>query len=246
MRPVIGITCRLAVDEAWCPAVVGVRRGYVDAIIEAGGAPLLIPPLVDESTLRQLYVIMDGILLSGGEDIDPALYSEARHPQLGTVDAHRDSTEIPLARWAVADNKPLLAICRGIQVLNVALGGTLYQDIASQYETSITHDAGVQNRCWDHLDHPVVLEPDSKLAELLGTTKLEVNSLHHQALKDIPDMLHVVGRAPDGIVEAVEGTGEGFVLGIQCHPEQLWQERDTRWRHVFHAFIAAAGESKHM
>lgn len=245
MQPRIGITCKLAIDAAWCPAVAGVRKGYVEAIVAAGGTPLLIPPLVDAPTLRQIYELMDGILLSGGEDIDPARYGEAPHPKLGAVEPLRDAVELPLARWAVADGKPLLAICRGIQVLNVALGGSLYQDINSQCATMIDHEAGSIQQCWENLDHPINLDPGSRLAVLLGATELEVNSLHHQALKHIGQGLQVVGRAPDGIVEAVEVTGHPFGIGVQCHPEQLWQQADPRWRKVFAAFVEAAYSSSY-
>lgn len=221
---------------------MGIREGYVAAVIQAGGVPLLLPPHVDQTGLRQMYDLLDGVLLAGGADIAPKLYGEVPHPNLGEVEHLRDATELPLIRWAVAERKPLLGICRGMQALNVALGGTLYQDIPSQYPTTLDHDSSAQQRCWEHLDHTVVFEADSRLAALLGTCDLQVNTLHHQALKDIAGGLRVVGRAPDGIVEAVEGTGDAFVLGVQCHPEQLWSEVDPRWRRVFGAFIAASTE----
>lgn len=240
MRPLIGISCRFTTDVAWSPTFVGVREGYINAVLEAGGAPLLIPPQVDPATLRQMYELVAGIVLPGGADIDPALYGEEPHPRLGQLEPLRDASEFPLARWAVADGKPLFAICRGMQVLNVALGGTLYQDIDSQYATTVEHEAGSKQRSWTTLDHPVAYSPTSRLAELLGTTESSVNSLHHQALKDLAPGLIVVGSAPDGIIEAVEGPGDAFLLGVQCHPEQLWQAADPRWRRVFRAFVAAA------
>lgn len=240
MRPIVGMTSRMIIDEPWCPALVGIRRGYIDGVIEAGATPLIIPPQLDEPALQQLYAMADAILLPGGADIDPTLYGEQAHPKLGAIEPLRDAVELPLARWAVADGKPLLAICRGIQVLNVALGGTLYQDLSSQYPSSIEHEIGVQAQCWDHPDHPLILESDSRLAEWLGTTQLAVNSLHHQALKNVAPQLRVVGRAPDGVIEAVEGTSEQFVVGVQCHPEQLWQSADPRWRRVFGAFVRSA------
>lgn len=242
MRPLIGISCRFTTDVAWSPTFVGVREGYVNAILEAGGAPLLIPPQVDPGTLRQVYELVAGVVLPGGADIDPALYGEEPHPQLGQIEPLRDATEFPLARWAVADGKPLFAICRGLQVLNVALGGSLYQDINSQYPTTLEHDVGSKQHSWTNLDHPVAFAPTSRLAELLGTTDSSVNSLHHQALKEIAPGLTVVGSAPDGIIEAVEGQGDAFLIGVQCHPEQLWQAADTRWRRVFRAFVAAAAD----
>jgi putative glutamine amidotransferase len=242
MRPFIGIPCRLAYDEDWCPPLVGIREGYVTAVMQAGGVPWLIPPHVDHEALRQMYAVLDGVLLAGGADLAPALYGEEPHPKLGQIEHLRDAVELPLIQWAVADHKPLLGICRGMQALNVALGGTLYQDIGSQYTTSIHHDLGSQQRCWESLDHVVSFDAHSRLAELLGTAELSVNTLHHQALKDIAPGLRVVGRAPDGIVEAVEGMDDAFVVGVQCHPEQLWATADPRWRRVFDAFIVAAQE----
>lgn len=173
--------------------------------------------------------------------MSPALYGEAPHPRLGAVQRERDSAELPLARWAAAEGKPLLGICRGIQVLNVALGGTLYQDLETQRPGPIDHEVSVKHECWDNLDHGLMLVDDSRLAELLGGTELAVNSLHHQAVKDLAPGLRIVGHAPDGVVEAVEGTNGHFIVGVQCHPETLWQATDSRWQNVFRAFVQAAG-----
>jgi putative glutamine amidotransferase len=240
MQPIIGIACRTIVDYEWNPPLVGVRRGYIDAVIDAGGVPLLLPPGVASSVLRRMYDTVDGVLLSGGADIDPSLYGEERHPKLGMLEPERDMTELSLVRWAVAEGKPLFAICRGMQVLNVALGGTLYQDIGSQYPTPLEHDTGSIEHRWDRKDHPMHIEPASHLAAVLGSTDVGVNSLHHQAVKTIPPQLRAVAHAPDGMVEAVEGTNGAFVVGVQCHPEQLWNGTDTRWRNVFRAFVEAA------
>jgi putative glutamine amidotransferase len=240
MRPVIGISCRIGVDEAWCPPLVCVRQGYVDAILMAGGMPWLIPPQTDGSTLREIYERLDGVLLPGGADIDPAHYSAEPHPKLGTLEPQRDILELALARWCVADHKPLLAICRGMQILNVALGGTLYQDLDSQRPSSLNHARGDHEQSWTNADHALKLDPDSRWAALLGTTELSVNSLHHQALNVVAPGLRIAGSAPDGVVEAVEGADGTWILGIQCHPETLWQTVDSRWRNVFRAFVEAS------
>lgn len=240
MRSIIGIPSRLATDLAWCPELVGLRRGYIDALLSVGALPVMIPPQTDEAALREFYELCDGILLSGGVDLDPKTYGEQPHPKLGAVDHLRDQTELIVARWALADRKPLLGVCRGMQVLNVALGGTLYQDINSQYTTSIEHDSGSKQETWRSLDHTMKLEPSSRLAELLGTEQIEVNSLHHQALKDIAPELRVVGCSPDGLAEAVEGNGDTFLLAVQCHPEELWQGVDPRWQNLFRALVEAA------
>ena len=159
---------------------------------------------------------------------------------LGTVHPDRDGAELPLVRWAVAEGKPVLGICRGHQVLNVALGGTLYQDLPSQVGGPIDHEISVKHECWDTLDHGLTLLDDSRLAELLGGTELDVNSLHHQAIKDLAPGLRIVGHAPDGVVEAIEGTGSSWVVAVQCHPEQLWQPAKSRWRNMFRAFVEAS------
>lgn len=241
MRPIIGISSRTIVDDPRNPPLLGVRRGYVDAILDAGGVPLLIPPGIDGDMLRNMYPMFDGVLLSGGADIDPRLYGEDAHPRLGMLEPDRDTTEFPLARWAVADGKPLFAICRGMQVLNVALGGTLYQDLGSQHPSAIEHDIGSIEHDWNRQDHLMQVAPTSRLATMLGTTEAGVNSLHHQALRTIAPQVEVVAQAPDGIVEAIEGTNEAWVVGVQCHPEQLWNGADQRWRNVFRAFVDAAG-----
>ena len=239
--PVIGISCRFAVDEAWCPPLVGIRQGYVNAVVDAGGIPLLIPPQLDERRLRQAYESLDGVLLPGGVDVAPELYGEQPHPQLGAVEPLRDRAELLLARWSVQDHKPLLAICRGLQVLNVALGGSLYQDLPSQLPDALDHQSGDRCQSWTVLDHEMLLEPDSRLAELLGTDRLAVNSLHHQGIKQLGRGLTITGRAPDGVIEAIEMRDGGWVVAVQCHPEELWYGADERWRNVFGAFVEAAG-----
>jgi putative glutamine amidotransferase len=239
MQPLIGISGRLIKDTDWCPPIVGHRQGYVNGVLDAGGVPVLLPPLTDLVALRALFERMDGILLAGGEDVAPEIYNEQQHPQLGSVSTERDAAELMLARWAVEEGKPLLGICRGIQVLNVALGGTLWQDLLAQCPGVQDHQSGEKAQCWDTFDHTLQLDTDSLLATLLHTTALGVNSLHHQAVNQVGQGLRVVGRAPDGVVEAVEGTGDGFVVAVQCHPEQLWQGPDPRWRNVFRAFVEA-------
>lgn len=240
MQPLIGISGRLVKDLGWCPPVIGHRQGYINAVIAAGGLPVVLPPTEDVATLRALYERMDGILLAGGEDINPVYYREDEHPQLGTVSEERDNAELPVARWAVEDGKPVLGICRGIQVLNVAMGGSLWQDILAQCPGAIDHEVAVREQRWRQTDHAMHLDEDSLLAEILGTHNIHVNSLHHQALKDIGRGLRVVGRAPDGVVEALESSDpDSFVVAVQCHPEELWQATDLRWRKLFQAFIVA-------
>jgi putative glutamine amidotransferase len=241
MKPLIGISCGTFHDRAWCPPSYGHRQTYVDAILRAGGAPLLMPPVTDLETLRVLYERVDGVLLAGGGDIAPANYGAEPHEKLGLVDAVRDEAELPVARWAVAEGKPVLGICRGIQVINVAFGGSLYQDIPSQLPDTFDHRANTRVRQWDLLTHSIALEPDSWLAERLSTDEVMGNTMHHQSVKDLAPGMRVVGRAPDGVIEAMEGTGEQFVVAVQCHPEHLWPDAETRWLRVFEGFVAACG-----
>ncbi|GAB4439549.1 MAG: gamma-glutamyl-gamma-aminobutyrate hydrolase family protein [Chloroflexi bacterium OHK40] len=239
MKPLIGISCGTFHDRSWCPPSYGHRQTYVDAILRAGGAPMLIPPVSDELTLRALYERLDGVLLAGGGDIAPSHYGDEPHARLGLVDPQRDGAELPLARWAVADGKPLLGICRGVQVLNVALGGTLYQDIPSQIDTELHHNLSYEREDWTHMAHEMRIAEGSRLRKLLGAERMAINSLHHQSVREIAPGLRAVAWAPDGVIEALEGTGESFVVGVQCHPEALQGSADPRWRAVFAAFVAS-------
>ncbi len=241
MKPLIGISCGTFHDRDWCPPSFGHRQTYVDAVLRAGGAPMLIPPVQDELILRELFSRLDGLLLAGGGDIEPARYGAEPHENLGTVDPLRDSAELPMARWAIAEGKPVLGICRGIQVINVALGGTLYQDLPSQVDGNLAHNLSYEREDWTLLAHELRLAPDSRLRQLLGVERLLVNSLHHQAVREVAPGLRAVGWAPDGVIEAVEGVGEGFVLGVQCHPEALQGGADPRWQAVFTAFVQSCG-----
>jgi putative glutamine amidotransferase len=234
--PAIGITCR-TLPAAGGPSRVGQNESYVRALMRAGAAPVLLPQLTEHSRLRRLYDALDGLLLPGGEDVDPARYGEARHEKCGSVSPELDEVELTLTRWAVDDGKPVFAICRGIQVLNVALGGTLYQDIAAQIPGGAEH---VKHRRGprDFLAHTAAITPGSRLALILGATSLPVNSLHHQAVKDVAPGLAVVARTPDSLIEALEVSEHPFAIGVQWHPEEL-VDRDARSQNLFDALVEA-------
>ena len=195
------------------------------------------PNLADKDLLRALYEQLDGLLLSGGGDVDPAHYGETVHEKCGSIDAARDTAELRLTRWVVEDGKPLLAICRGVQVVNVALGGSLYQDIEAQVSDSLTHTwyPEYPRNC---RSHAVALEPGTRLAQILEAESLSVNSLHHQALKDLARPLIVSARASDGIVEAVESCSHPFLMGVQWHPEDLAPD-DARQQSLFDWLVEA-------
>ena len=238
--PTIGLTTMAVVPaEPNRPPRLAQSSTYIQAVIRAGGLPLLIPHLEDTDLLHAVYERLDGLLLPGGEDIDPSHYGEAIHERCGSISRERDTTELTLARWAALEGKPLLGICRGIQVLNVALGGSLYQDIGSQCPAAARHDwyPGFSRSL---LPHKATLVDGTHLARILDASALGVNSLHHQSIKDVAPGLVVTAVAPDGIVEAVEVPGHRFALGVQWHPEEL-AETDAGSQRLFEAFVRASG-----
>lgn len=237
-RPIVGVSC-MNETSAGGAALIAVRPTYLRALEAAGAVPLLIHLTDELAVVRALYEQCEGVLLPGGDDLHPCHFGEEPHPQLGPVDAQRDLVELALARWCRDERKPLLGICRGVQVVNVAFGGSLWQDIPSQTPSAIDHRYNTKLRKYDVEAHSVALERDSWLATTLDADALMSNSMHHQALRDIAPGLRVVGRSPDGLIEAVEGTGEGFVVGVQCHPEQLWRKAEPRWQRLFEGFVAA-------
>ena len=240
LRPIIGVIAARYPRPSGDGMLSGIGEQYLRAVEAGGGIPLLIHLTHDPAVLQAHYQHCDALLFAGGGDVDPAIFGHARHPKLGTVEPLRDEVELALARRAIDDAKPVLGICRGIQLLNIALGGTLFQDIPSELPEASDHYASSTVPGRAHLAHPITLEPGSWLAARLGTHVLPVNTFHHQALRDIAPGLQVTGRAPDGVVEAVEGTGAGLVIGVQCHPEELWESADTRWARLFAGFVDAA------
>ncbi|MBI5880381.1 MAG: gamma-glutamyl-gamma-aminobutyrate hydrolase family protein [Chloroflexi bacterium] len=210
---------------------------YSRALDLNGGLPVFIPLELDEQSLREIYTKLDGLLLSGGVDVHPQHYGEEVESFCGEIDPLRDATELTVTRWALADKKPVLAICRGVQMLNVASGGSLHQDIESQHPDPIAH------RSVSHLEteapHTIAIAPGSRLAHAVGTTTWVTNSYHHQALKHVPDYMHITARASDQIVEAVEGDDPSvYVLGVQFHPEMMVDD-DARAHGIFRDFIGA-------
>lgn len=218
---------------------------YVHAVRQAGALPWIVPLIPDDlSTLRGIYDRLDGIFLTGGVDVDPSRYGEAREPFCGRSDSARDEVEIQLIRWAWQERKPILAICRGAQVLNVALGGSLYQDVRIQVPAWIKHDyfPTKNEPARNLIVHDVRVQSGTHLFDLLGSASVNVNSMHHQAIKRLASGLNITAVAGDGIIEGVEGANGQFVMGVQWHPEEM-TEKDPGMKHLFASFISAAGRT---
>jgi putative glutamine amidotransferase len=242
-KPLIGLTTYRKIAEDSGAPLFGLMRSYVDAVAAAGGIPLLIPLGLDSDDLPLILRRIDGLILPGGGDIDPAAYHGEAHQEVRGIDEDRDRIEINLARHAVQTRKPFLAICRGHQVLNVALGGTMWEDLASQVPGHIRHDYyGVGART--DRPHTVQVRRGSHLAAILNSEEVPVNSLHHQGLRDLASELSVSAIAPDGLVEGVEIEGHPFGIGVQWHPENL-VGIDPAMLNLFVSLINAASNGSH-
>ena len=231
MKPIIGITPDVEKDDKHF-----LRNDYMQAVIRAGGLPFIIP-IGHGADIAQIVGMLDGLLLTGGNDINPILFNEEPHKNLGEVSPGRDLFELELVRQMLSLNKPIFGICRGLQILNVAVGVTLYQDIHQQKKESILQH--LQNAPYAHLSHFVQLAKGSLLAGIAGSERIQVNSFHHQALKNVPAVFKVTGVASDGIIEAVESVDKNFVLGVQWHPELLSTKGDLVSQQIFDSFIGA-------
>ena len=235
MKPLIGITTNQS-SNAFGQLTVMLMQSYIQAILQAGGVPVLIPSLIAEEGWDALYARLDGILFSGGGDIAIEHFAGDPHPRIDDVDLARDSVELKMVQAASSDRKPFLGICRGCQVLNVGLGGTLYTHIPDQLSHALDHSYPGNMRTV--LVHEVKIEEGTHIAEILREPIIKVNSLHHQGLKDIAPSLRVAGHAPDGLVEAVELPDHPFGLAVQWHPEWLTDQESTR--NLFRKFVEAA------
>jgi putative glutamine amidotransferase len=214
-------------------------EAYIDALQMAGATPVMIPLGQPEEQLVGLLSRLDGVLFSGGGDVHPERYGHLPNPLVDYVDEDRDRVELLLVNHAVRRGLPIFGICRGLQLINIALGGTLYEDLGHQLPGSFRHnDFGDRPR--DYLAHPVQVEPDSLLAGVLDCTSTQVNSLHHQGIQQLAPGLYLSASAPDGVIEGVELPGYPFGLAVQWHPENL--QAYLPMRRLFQAFVAAAAQ----
>jgi putative glutamine amidotransferase len=237
--PVVGIVARKDLSGTWKGyPLCGQGLHYVRCVALAGGAPLLIPLELDERAWRSIYERMDGLLLAGGVDVEPGHYGEGPHPSLGEVDRALDEAELLLARWALTGGLPVLAICRGIQLINVAAGGSLYQDLPSQVPEALAHSCSPPDYPRDYRAHAVHVEAKTRLSAALGEDTVWTNSRHHQAVKDVAPRFVVTARAPDGVIEGIESIDAAYVVGVQWHPESM-AVADPQMLALFESFIQA-------
>ena len=235
----IGVTTSRISSDAGYP-IFTLAEAYVDALQQAGATLVMISLALPEEQLIGLLSRVDGVLFSGGGDVHPERYGSAPHPLVDFVDEDRDRVEVLLVNHALQRGLPIFGICRGLQLINVALGGTLYEDLDDQLPGSIQHDYSEEHQR-DYLAHPVQVKPGSLLAEVLGCQSTQVNSLHHQGIRQLAVSLQPSAFAPDGVVEGVELPGYPFGLAVQWHPE--WLQMHRPMRRLFLAFVAAAARS---
>jgi len=233
-RAVIGITGAYVQHNSFMEGLY-VHHDYHQAVAMNGGLPIVLPYINSELSLEMLK-LCNGLILSGGEDVDPKFYGQDSYPNLGATISERDEVEIALVKQAIQCQIPILAICRGLQILNVALGGTLIQDISQQIDKPLQHFQTSARSC---ATHEVMIDRDSRIHRIFGEEKVRVNSLHHQALNIVAKDLKVAAQSADGIIEAAEYNGSWFVIGVQWHPESLVSSHPMMGK-LFAEFITSA------
>lgn len=238
-RPLIGVTMGREKSQRFFGLNLFImNQTYVRTLEALGALPVMIPLHMSEATLRGIFERLDGLFLPGGEDIDPANYGADRHEMLGATDKERDRTELLLTRWAIESGMPVLGVCRGAQMINVACGGTLYQDILSERPDLAKHDYFPPHFERYRISHRIDIAPDSLLAHAMGSVH-EVNSMHHQGIDRLGFGLRVVAWAEDGLPEAIEAPSLPYVVGVQWHPEEL-ARTDQMNANLFYDFVRAA------
>ncbi len=234
MKPLIGILPSISQskeDKILGLEKVFVSRTYVEAVEQAGGIPIIIPVNINEESIKQQIGLVDGVIISGGVDVNPVLYNEEPKKELGYICADRDYFDLMCVRFSIDMNKPIFGICRGIQVINVALGGNVYQDIS--YTNSDTkHFQEAESYMGTHY---IDIKKDSILYEILGDKAL-VNSFHHQCIKDLAEGLEPIAHSRDNIIEAVQSIDDNFIIGVQWHPEMMF-DHDDKMLDIFKLFV---------
>lgn len=238
-RPLIGLTTyRKMADQSPAIEIIGLMPSYIESIVAAGGLPVLIPLGLGEAELTEILTRVDGVLLPGGGDIEPSVYGGSWHETMYNIDPDRDRVELFVAQQAVQMRKPIFAICRGHQVLNVALGGTLWEDVEIFMPQAMPHSQfGRFPR--NYIAHVVTAVPDSHIARAMGKTEINVNSLHHQGVRELAPELRATAVAPDGLIEGAEVPGHPFAVSVQWHPENLIHD-DPAMLSLFKGLVEAA------
>jgi putative glutamine amidotransferase len=236
--PLIGLTSYRHLNTYGLP-LNSITEAYVRAVSNAGALPVMIPLGLSEETLDALLNKLDGILFTGGGDVHPERYGSQAHPLVDDVDPDRDRVEVHLLNRILEQGLPFLGICRGLQVINVALGGTLFEDILDQRPNSLKHQY-YPNWPRNYLAHEVQVEKASQLRRMLGSPTIQVNSLHHQGIRDLAAPLQATAYAPDGVIEAFELTDHPFGMAVQWHPE--WLQEHPPMQSIFRTFVRAADE----
>jgi putative glutamine amidotransferase len=234
--PLIGITTSRQLHQQGYP-LISIPEAYIQAVVQAGGIPVLIPLGIPDRQLQDMLAHLDGILFSGGGDIDPGRYGADPHPEVSFVDSDRDRVEIQLVLDAVHRGTPFLGICRGIQTVNVALGGTLFTHLPDQRPSGVHHPY-IEGNSRGYLAHSVQVQPGTHLHRILGQSSVQVNSMHHQGIEHLAPGLLDTAHAPDGLVEAIELSDHRFGIAVQWHPE--WLTGQATMRALFRAFVEAA------
>lgn len=239
MAPLIGIVASIEAGEG-----VGSERyfaggNYVSAVVEAGGIPLILPFVREKDAIQHQVRTVDGILLIGGYDVDPLVFGEEPHANVGPVFPERDEYELAVIEEAKAQQKPILGICRGLQVINIAFGGTLYQDLSQVSGTVLQHRQPSRGHVAGHSAEVVA---GTMLEKILGVTQLRTNSHHHQAIKSVAQDFVINARARDGVVEGIESESAN-ILGVQWHPEMMYRHFPEMLK-VFHWLVEEAGREK--
>ena len=233
MKPIVGVT-PLWDDEK---EKLWMLPSYLDSVMRAGGIPLVFPFTEDDGDIGRLASLCDGFLFTGGQDVSPALYGETQLNDSVHCCEKRDRLEAAVLQEALKAGKPVLGICRGVQLINAAMGGTLYQDLPTQYSSEIRHN---QEKPYDVPVHEIFIKEGTPLEDCIGETCLPVNSCHHQAVRTLAPGLQAMATSPDGLMEALFMPGHRFFWGVQWHPEMLGPE-DAGSRKIFAAFLAALG-----
>ena len=234
MKPIIGVTASMETDRAY----YSTAKRNVKAIIDAGGIPVILPYIIEGEDVAEIVNRLDGLYATGGGDIDPILFGEEPHPKLGLIIPERDQSELILIQKMLEMKKPILGVCRGSQILNIAAGGDMYQDIYSQIDKQLLQHS--QKTPFDYGSHFVYVKKDSLLHNLTGEDKLRVNSYHHQANRKVPKEFQISGTASDGVIEAIESKTHPFVLGLQWHPEGMTEVNDEASLKIYAGFIKAS------